>query len=406
MAKETNVSETVEAMPAPSSLDAESGRAGKRSPRFPAATARAYTMVGALVLLWIIFALLTDGIFLSPRNVSNLIRQTAVTGIISIGMVMVIITGQIDLSVGSLVGLTGMAAVLVQFYLHWGLFPSLMVAILLGLVIGAFQGWLTTYVGIPSFIVTLGGLLAWRGAAKGISKGATYPIEVPSFRALGQAYLDRTTGIVLAALAVVLLIVSVVYRNSMRKRHGLEPWSVAGIAFRIVAPSLLAIGFVLALNAYAGVPKPVLIFVVVALVGAFLTNNTLFGRHLYAIGGNPEAARYSGINLRGQVLIAFCLLSVLTSIAAVIYTARVGSAGPDAGTLLELDAIAACVIGGASLTGGKGTVLGACLGALFMVSLDNGMSLKNVPDFVQDIIKGGILVAAVGLDVMGKRRDG
>jgi D-xylose transport system permease protein len=191
----------------------------------------------------------------------------------------------------------------------------------------------------------------------------------------------------------------------MRKRHGLQPWSLAAISFRVIVPSALAIGFVLALNSYAGIPVPVLIFVVVALAGAFVTENTLFGRYLYAIGGNPEAARFSGINLRAQVLVAFCLLGFLTAIAGIIYTARLGSAGPDAGTLLELDAIAACVIGGASLAGGRGTVLGACLGALFMVSLDNGMSLKNVPDFVQDIIKGGILVTAVGLDVIGKRRE-
>jgi D-xylose transport system permease protein len=403
--KETKVDGNVKVALATSSLRVEPAQSRKRPWRFPAAAARAYTMVGALVLLWIIFAIVTNGIFLEARNFSNLIRQAAVTGIISVGMVMVIITGQIDLSVGSLVGLSGMAAALVQFYWHWGLVPSLLAAVLIGLIVGALQGGLASYVRIPSFIVTLGGLLVWRGLTKGISRGATYPVEVQSFRNLGQAYLGRATGILLLVIAVAVVIWSVIHRNSMRKRHGLEAWSLPGISFRIIAPSALAIGFVLALNAYAGVPVPVLIFVVVALAGAFVTENTLFGRYLYAIGGNPEAARFSGINLRAQVLTAFCVLGFLTAIAAVIYTARVGSAGPDAGTLLELDTIAACVIGGASLAGGRGTVLGACLGALFMVSLDNGMSLKNVPDFVQDIIKGGILVTAVGLDVMGKRRE-
>ena len=390
---------------ATSSTQAEPARARKRRWRFPAGAARAYTMVAALALLWCIFAIVTNGIFLEPRNFSNLMRQTAVTGIISVGMVMVIIAGQIDLSVGSLVGLSGMAAALVQFYWHWGLVPSLLTAVFIGVIVGALQGWLTSYGRIPSFIVTLGGLLAWRGVTKGISSGATFPVEVASFRALGQAYLGRATGLVLLAVAVAAVIWSVIHRNSMRKRHGLQPWSLAGISFRIIVPSALAISFVVALNAYAGVPVPVLVFVVVALAGTFVTENTLFGRYLYAIGGNPEAARFSGINLRAQVLAAFCILGILTAIAAVIYTARVGSAGPDAGALLELDAIAACVIGGASLAGGRGTVLGACLGALFMVTLDNGMSLKNVPDFVQDIIKGGILVTAVGLDVMSKRRE-
>jgi D-xylose transport system permease protein len=393
------------AMPAQSSVVAASTQAGKRRTRFPAGAARAYTMVAALALLWLIFAIVTNGIFLEARNFSNLMRQAAVTGIVSVGMVMVIIAGEIDLSVGSLVGLTGMAAALVEHYWHWSLVPSLLAAILIGLMVGALQGGLTSYGKIPSFIVTLGGLLVWRGMTKGISNGRTYPIELPSFRALGQAYLGRTTGILLLGVALAVVIWSVIHRNSLRKRHGLQPWNLAAISFRIIGPSALAIGFVLALNSYAGIPVPVLIFVVVALAGAFATENTLFGRYLYAIGGNPEAARFSGINLRAQVLVAFCLLGFLTAIAGVIYTARLGSAGPDAGTLLELDAIAACVIGGASLAGGRGTVLGACLGALFMVSLDNGMSLKNVPDFVQDIIKGGILVTAVGLDVIGKRRE-
>jgi D-xylose transport system permease protein len=193
--------------------------------------------------------------------------------------------------------------------------------------------------------------------------------------------------------------------NAIRKRHGLEPWSAIGIALRLVVPSVLIVGFVAALNAYAGVPIPVLIFVTIALAGVFVTQNTPFGRYLYAIGGNSEAAKFSGINLRRNVLITFCVLGALAGVSGIIYTARVGSAGPDAGTLLELDAIAACVIGGASLMGGRGTVLGACLGALFMASLDNGMSLRNVPDFIQDIVKGGILVTAVGLDVLGKQRD-
>src|SRR5215475_7632527 len=229
MMKETKVSGNVNAAPATSSLSVEPAQTRKRQWRFPAGAARAYTMVGALALLWIIFAIVTNGIFLEARNFSNLIRQAAVTGIISVGMVMVIITGQIDLSVGSLVGLTGMAAVLVQFYLHWGLFPSLMVAVLLGLVIGALQGWLTAYAGIPSFIVTLGGLLAWRGAAKGISRGNTYPVEIRSFKDLGQDYLAASTGMILMVIAIAAIITLVLRRNVTRKRHGLESWSLLGI---------------------------------------------------------------------------------------------------------------------------------------------------------------------------------
>lgn len=370
-----------------------------------AQTLRPYGMLLALVVVWIIFTLATGGIFLSARNFSNLIRQTAVTGILAAGMVMVIITGHIDLSVGSLVGLSGMAAVLVQGLLHWGLIPSLLTGVLVGLMIGSLQGWLTAYAQVPSFIVTLGGLLAWRGVAKGISGGKTYPIEILFFKAIGQAYLSTTAGLIFLLVGVTATVWLVLSRNAARRRHGLSTWKPGSLLLRILLPSILIVAFVAALNSYAGVPVPVLILVTVALVATFVTQHTKFGRYLYAIGGNSEASRLSGINLRSHILLAFCILGALSGVAGIIYTGRVGSAGPDAGTLLELDAIAACVIGGASLMGGRGTVLGACLGALFMASLDNGMSLKNIPDFIQDIVKGSILVVAVGLDLLGRRRD-
>jgi D-xylose transport system permease protein len=362
-------------------------------------------LIAALIIVWVIFAALTDGIFLSPRNFSNLIRQTAVTGILSVGMVVVIVAGQIDLSVGSIVGLSGMVAVLTQVSLHLGLFGSLLIGLLVGLIVGAIQGALTAYPRIPAFIVTIGGLLAWRGVTKGISGGNTYPIAVHSFKTLGQAYLSPTMGIVLMMLAVLGTIWMVLRQHRSRGLHGLPQWTPLGFVWRIAAPSALIIIFVLALNEYAGVPVPVLILLVVALAGAFVMQHTVPGRYLYAIGGNPEAARLSGINSRVYILGAFAAMGVLAALAGMIYTARVGSASPDAGTLLELDAIAACVIGGASLMGGRGTVLGALLGALFMASLDNGMSLRNVSDYIQDIVKGTILVAAVGLDTMGRRRN-
>jgi D-xylose transport system permease protein len=382
-------------------VDAQPKR--RHSSGFTAASLRAYTLVFALAATWIIFSLVTDGIFLAPRNLSNLMRQTAVTGILSVGMVLVIISGQIDLSVGSLVGLTGMAAVLAHSKLELGLAASLFTAVAVGMLIGIFQGWLTAYDKVPSFIVTLGGLLAWRGLAKGISSGNTYPVELRGFKALGQSYLPAGIGIAVAAMAAAAVVWSVIHGNRMRTRHGLPTAAITVVIARIAGwIGLIAISTAV-LNSYAGVPVPVLIFLMVALAGAFVTRQTPFGRYLYAIGGNSEAARLSGINLRRDVAITFCLLGGLAGIAGIIYTARVGSAGPDAGTLLELDAIAACVIGGASLMGGRGTVFGACLGALFMATLDNGMSLKNVPDFIQDIVKGGILVSAVALDAVGRR---
>lgn len=368
------------------------------------AALRAYTMLFALVAIWLYFHYKTGGIFLESRNFSNLIRQTAVTSVLAVGMLMVIVAGQIDLSVGSVVGLAGGIAAIAQAWLGWGLVPSLAAALAVGLIIGAAQGALVAYANIPAFIVTLGGLLAWRGAIKGISVGNTIPVGLGSFKSIGQDYVAAPIGIVVAVVAVAAIAWFVMRQNRGRAASGLAARSVADTVIRIIVPAALITLFVVMLNSYRGVPIPVLILVAVALSGAFLTRNTTFGRYLYAIGGNPDAARLSGINLRRHVLAVFSLMGVLSGIAAVIYTARVGSASPDAGVLLELDAIAACVLGGASLMGGRGTILGACLGALFMASLDNGMSLLNYKDYTQDIVKGAILVVAVGLDMVGRRQ--
>jgi D-xylose transport system permease protein len=325
---------------------------------------------------------------------------------------MVIITGQIDLSVGSLVGLAGGIAAIAQGWLGWGLVPSLSAGIGVGLAIGAIQGGLTAYLNIPAFIVTLGGLLAWRGVVLGLSRGETIPLRLQAFKSIGQDYVGPLVGWVIAAVAVAAIVWMTIARNRARRRHGLgvpRLWMTVG---RALVPSLIVVGFIYMMNSYelapgskAGVPNPVIIFLAIALAGAFLTQNTTFGRYLYAIGGNPDAARLSGINIRKHVLAVFCIMGALAGVASIIYTARVGSASPDAGQLLELDAIAACVIGGTSLMGGRGTVFGAILGALIMASLDNGMSLKNVEPYMQNIIKGAILVAAVGLDMAGRKRS-
>ena len=246
----------------------------------------------------------------------------------------------------------------------------------------------------------------------GLSRGETIPIRLPAFKAIGQDYVGPMVGWVIAAIAVAAIVWLNVSRNRARKRHGIEVPGLSMLLLRILAPAIAVVGFIYMMNSYeiapgryAGIPIPVIIFLAIALAGAFLTQNTTFGRYLYAIGGNPDAARLSGINIRRHLLSVFCIMGALSGVAAIIYTARVGSASPDAGQLLELDAIAACVIGGTSLMGGRGTVFGAVLGALIMASLDNGMSLKNVEPYMQNIIKGAILVAAVGLDMAGRKRS-
>jgi D-xylose transport system permease protein len=364
-------------------------------------------MLAALIVIWLFFQWATIdqyhpfGLFLGPVNFSKLLQQMAVTGVLAVGMLMVIVSGNIDLSIGAIVGLAGGMAALTQ---GWGLLPCLACAIAVGLVIGAFQGTLVAYFNIPAFIVTLGGLEAWRGVILKLTKGATIPVELPFFRSLGRDFIDPRIGFVLAALGVAGIVWTNIRRRRARQRHGLTPLTAGAIVARIAIPSLVLIAFIFLMNKAGGVPIPVIFLLAVALAGAFLTANTTFGRYLYAIGGNPDAARLSGINLKRYILAAFCVMGALAGLASILHTARVGSASPDAGTLMELDAIASCVIGGTSLMGGRGTVFGAVLGALILASLDNGMSLLNVENWAQYVVKGGVLVAAVGFDMFGRRK--
>src|SRR5258708_1081178 len=382
----------------------------KRLGRFRISTeaVRAYTMVIALIVIWIFFQWRTRsdlypyGLFLHPVNLANLLKQMSVTGVLAVGMLMVIVARQIDLSVGSILGLVGGIAAMTQ---GWGLVPSLASAIVIGTIVGALQGSLVAYASIPSFIVTLGGLLTWRGVILYLSKGETIPVRLPVFRLLGVALITPMSGLVLAAIAIAAVVWLTFRRNRARRRHGLPVSGALATAARIALPSVFIAVFISMMNMQGGVPLPVIILLAVAIAGHFLTQHTTFGRYLYAIGSNPDAARLSGINSRRHILLAFALLGSLAGIAALLHTARVGSASPDAGTLMELDAIAACVIGGTSLMGGRGRVAGALLGALVMASLDNAMSLLSGENVPQYIIKGAVLVAAVGVDMAGRRQS-
>ena len=369
---------------------------------------RAYSMVIALLAIWMFFQVETVsevypfGLFLHPVNLANLLKQMSVTGVLAVGMLLVIVARQIDLSVGSLLGLAGGIAAMTQ---GAGLIPSLGVAILVGALAGAFQGALVAYANIPAFIVTLGGLLAWRGVILYLSKGETIPVRLPVFRMLGVALITPASGIALAMVAIAALVWLTVRRNRSRRRHGLPVASNAATVAAVAVPSLLTLVFIHWMNVQGGVPLPVIVMMVVTVAGGVLTQRTTFGRYLYAIGGNPDAARLSGVNSRKHILIAFALLGALVGVASLLHTGRVGSASPDAGSLMELDAIAACVIGGTSLMGGRGKVSGALLGALVMASLDNGMSLLSVENATQYIIKGAVLVAAVGFDMAGRKKS-
>ena len=353
---------------------------------------RALSMVGSLAVIWVVFSITTDGTFVSPRNLSLLARQMSVTAVLAVGMVMVIVAGQIDLSVGAMAGLLG--AVSAMAYVNKGLPLSVAftLPLVLGAVLGFVQGNLVARLRIPPFIVTLGGMLMFQGVLLGTTGGvSTSPPRAYLF--VGQAYVPATLGWAGAGL----LCLGFLYKAARASGSARLPW---------VGLSGLAVGLTALLNAYEGIPVPVLLVFVLATVFTVVAKHTAFGRHLYAIGGNREAAFYSGIDINRHLIGVFTLMGLMAGVAGVVLTARVGSATSDAGRMMELDAIAAAVIGGTSLLGGQGTVWGALLGALVMASLDNGMSLMNTESFWQPIIKGTILVVAVGIDMASRKGRG
>ncbi len=350
---------------------------------------RALTMVGSLAVIWLVFSITTEGTFLVPRNLSLLARQMSVTAILAVGMVMVVVAGQIDLSVGAMAGLLGAVSAMAFVNKGLPLAVAFAIPIALGAVLGFVQGNLVAWLRIPPFIVTLGGMLLFQGALLGATGGiSTSPTRAYLF--VGQAYVPPLLGWIGAGL------VSVWFSSKAYRAAGSARWPWIGL-------SALALGATGVMNAYEGIPVPVLIVLVLTAVFSVVANDTTFGRRLYAIGGNREAALYSGISIERQLVGVFTLMGAMAGIAGVVLTARVGSATSDAGRMMELDAIAAAVIGGTSLLGGQGTVWGALLGAMVMASLDNGMSLMNTESFWQPIIKGTILVAAVGIDMMSRR---
>ncbi|MCM3634555.1 sugar ABC transporter permease [Paenibacillus camelliae] len=365
--------------------------------------ARAYTMIGALLAIWVLFSLLHER-FLSPTNLSNLFLQMSVTSILAIGMVLVIVAGHIDLSVGSLVGFIGGIVAMLNVWYDWPALPVIIVAIAIGALIGCIQGWIIAYKAVPAFIVTLGGMLVFRGLLFGTTGSVTVAPLSPGLKTIGQSYMTDLIGWVIGGIGLLIAAVLVLRKRSSRSKYGFPVEPLALSVLRIIAAGTLILGFVAVMNSYKGIPVPFLMVVVLALIFTFITRNTTFGRQVYAIGGNPEAAKLSGINIKRRVMLVFVLCNTLAAIAALVLTARLNAATMTAGQNYELDAIAACVIGGTSLIGGAGSIMGALIGALVMSSLDNGMSLMNMESFWQYIVKGGILVLAVYVDIHTRNR--
>jgi len=362
---------------------------------------RTWTMVFALVVIWVIFQYVTDQAFLQPRNLSNLFRQMTVTGVLAMGMVLIIVAGHIDLSVGSVVCFLGVVlAMLMQRGV--GAEQAMLATLVVGAMISFLQGWLTAFQKVPAFIVTLAGMMVFRGLSMGVTAGVTIPLEDSWIKSFGSAYLPPMWGWIIAALAAGFLILKGIRLSKIASKVG--PLAHDDVQWGwILLQTATIFVFTFVMNAYEGIPAPVLLMLILMVVFQFVSTKTVFGRHVYAVGGSVEAAYLSGVNVRRVVLGNFLLMGLLTGVAAMILTARVESAQPDAGQLLELDAVASCVIGGTSLMGGKGTIAGALLGALVMESLNNGMSLANMEAFWQYVVKGLVLVVAVWLDVASQK---
>jgi D-xylose transport system permease protein len=362
-------------------------------------------LLGIIVVIWAFFGFLTYdadlGVsnFLTARNFSNLLRQMAITGMLASAMVFVIVAGEIDLSVGSLLGLLGGIAAVLDVTFHWPLAGTIAVVILAGIAIGVFVGYMTAFQGIPSFIVTLGGMLVFRGAVLGITGGTTIAPASEELKFIGQGYLPGTFGDVLAALLFVLLAVLAFRTRAGRVKHNLPVASMPVEIARLAGFGLVILGFVLTLNSYQGVPVPVLILLVILGVFTVIGNKTVFGRRIYAVGSNMEATRLSGVNVNLVKLMVFGMMGLMCAFAGLATTARLAAGTPSAGNGAELDAIASCFIGGTSMRGGVGTVIGALVGALIMASLDNGMSMLGIDTYWQMIVKGCILVLAVWMDI-------
>ncbi|MCX9155362.1 sugar ABC transporter permease [Niveibacterium sp. 24ML] len=358
----------------------------------------------AIVFIWTFFGYMTmtdeGSAFLTSRNFSNLMRQMAITGMLACGMVFVIIAGEIDLSVGSLLGLLGGLAAVLDATYKVPVAGTVAIVCFAGVLVGLLNGYWVSYLRVPSFIVGLAGMLAFRGILVGITEGSTVPVESEGLIAIGQAYLPAKIGYLLALILFGLLAFIMLRTRANRAKYNLTVDPMWQDGMKLALTGALIFGFVHTLESYQGVPVPVLVVLVIAGVFSFMANSTVFGRRIYAIGSNLEATRLSGVNVQFVKMAIFGIMGLMCAFAGLTTTARLASGSPSAGNMGELDAIASCFIGGTSMRGGSGTISGALIGALIMTSLDNGMSMLGVETFWQMIVKGSILLLAVWVDVM------
>lgn len=375
---------------------------------------RKLSMFLVLGLILIIFAFLTGGVNLTPRNITNIFIQNSYILILTVGMVLVIIIGNIDLSVGSLVAFLGALSAMV-YNTGIGVVPTLIISLILGALVGTFQAFWIAYMHIPAFIVTLSGMLLFRGLTYIITNVTPISLIDDKFKqiASGSVNIKGFTVAGLDGLAIVValvMIAALVYMTLHTRRkqitNGFTVYPFKFTVARMVTLSALIIFVFYKFSAYRGIPTVFIVLIVVTAIFVFITNNTVIGRYIYAVGGNAKSAKLSGINSEQVIFTTHVIMGVLCGLSGMVFTAYMNSALPQAGQNFELDAIASCFIGGAAASGGIGTTIGAITGGLVMGVINNGMSLMNIGADWQYVVKAAILLLAVFYDIMSRRKSG
>ncbi|GAB3165745.1 sugar ABC transporter permease [Myceligenerans halotolerans] len=368
----------------------------------------------AFIVIVGMFAFMTDGRLLSPNNLSNLVLQYSYILILAIGMLIVIVGGHIDLSVGSVVALTGAIAAVVVVREGFPWWAGVLAAVAAGLLIGAWQGFWVAYVGIPAFIVTLAGMLLFRGLTLLVLGNMSLSPFPGEYGEIGRGFLNGLLGgygydtftLVIFAIAVAGYAVAA-YRNRRAKlSYNQDVEAIWLFAAKIVLVAAVVMWFAWQLATSRGLPIVLIVLAALIITYTMVTKHSIFGRHVYAIGGNLAAAQLSGVRVKRVNFLIFLNMGFLASIAGIVFSSRSNAAQPGAGEMFELDAIAACFIGGAAVTGGIGTIPGAMIGGLIMAVMSNGMSLMGVDQSVQQVVKGLVLLLAVGFDIWNKKRAG
>ena len=379
---------------------------------------RQYMMVIALAVAMISFGLLTDGIFFRPVNLTNLVLQNSYVLILAVGMLLCTLTGNVDLSVGSIVCFIGALCGVMMVDLQWNPYVAMLVALLVGALIGMWQGFWIAFVNVPPFIATLAGMLVFRGLGQVIMKGQTKAPFPREFQLMSSGYIPDPFGgfavgklnfhvfpLLIGLLIVALIIFGEIQKRKKQKEYDFDILPAGVWLGKVIFIATVLVAFTVVFAVYKGFPNILILLGILVIAYQFVASKTVQGRHIYALGGNRKAAELSGVKVRWVMFWIYTNMAILAAVAAMVFTARLNSATPKAGQNFEMDAIAACYVGGSAVSGGVGTIIGAVVGGLFIGVLNNGMSIIGISTDWQQAIKGFVLLAAVAFDLYSKSRS-